>query len=526
MYFKKFDQFINEDKQSKLERKKKNQQNKLDQQKANDKSDKKIERTEKKLQKTDDKLEDIQDTVGDTGQVIDTPQQNKEVDAKTDTETAPEEEKKTASNQELIDSLNNWNSSYAQAFKFQNDMPKNADIKSDEFDGQFQTLQSVVAKEYKSQVANAIEKLVDILSKGTFNEKTIDVIGHTSSPASNEYNKALSNRRSMIVINAIKDKYKQKTKEETKAILRPLGKGEESLIITNDEESSNDVKDVKVSSDYNKKNIINALNGDSSAEARQKINRRVEIQLKGVEAEYEIKDNEVKKSTVQGREKPSPPDPTKITFNYDSYLLSEDSKKLLKGFGSEVKSWNEESEDDKISTFYISAHTQIPKNEKKNDMKLHFVLSSNRAFMVRNYLQSGDVGLTDIDFNLLPVAYKIPNDNGDDKRVEISFDENEKIKKAKMEFAELVQSYNFIKADGDFYKPKKDGVVKNVTLRKNILFNIRQKYKGKQIPPELWHEDYSKLEKDLDLENFKTKVRKITGKNDDDIEADLVDEKF
>jgi outer membrane protein OmpA-like peptidoglycan-associated protein len=373
---------------------------------------------------------------------------------------------------------------------------------------------------YASSAIDGINELVTLLSNEIFKGKTLEIIGFTSTTGSDSYNKSLSLRRSRIVINSIKDLMDQKKIENYNDItFKVQGYGEEKdrLIVVND----TSLDTIQVGSNYDAENVKKKIEevGDSK-ETRQELNRRVEVSLPNIKPKYKVKTKlEEKPEKEKEVEKPLPPNPTEIEFNFNSYILREDSKNILQKFAKAVKTWNDQSEDDKIENIYMSAHTFVPRKKTDTNKEFHFILSANRASMVRRFLESQKI---DVEMEIAPVGYEIPNDDGDDKRVEIRFEEDDTIKAAKVKFAELAGEFNASEVEG-YYDNEANDVMKNSPLRKICLKNVEARREQKVIPPELWNDDLGQLEKDLD--RFKNRVRKRTNLNDDEIEETYVFER-
>ena len=174
-------------------------------------------------------------------------------------------------------SLNKWNSLYADVFKFLNDQPKSTSDKIlNTINDKFKLGNEVI--NYRPKVKIAIEKISELLSKDAFKDKEIEVIGHTSSPASDAYNKKLSQRRSEIVINSIKKLMKKK--DHVKFI--SIGKGESELIAKNDTDMEKAIPGTGAS------NVDINLTDISDKSVKQSLNRRVEISIKGFKPKYKI----------------------------------------------------------------------------------------------------------------------------------------------------------------------------------------------------------------------------------------------
>jgi len=518
LYFKNFNNFLNEANNDRLLKRaeKLEADAKFAQSKGNNK---KAERLLKKAQdlkaKSDNKETNNKDDDGinniDTNKNINSKEKSGEnIDNKEENKT---KQNNIQDDKILMQRINNWNTNHAQNFKFKNDEPKDTDIKDDNPTGQLEVLKQKLSDNYKSAAIDSLTNLVNLLSNKIFNGKSIVVIGFTSSTGTDSYNKSLSIRRSRLVINAIKDIMINKKIDNYNNIKFIVdGKGEEKnrRVVIND--TSSNEQSIIVGPNYDEKSVKSKLEGNKDTkENRQELNRRVEISLPNIVPKYAIKTDVETQKIETKEEKPVSPDPTEITFNYNSYILTEKSKNILKSFSDSIKDWNSNENNDKIDIIYMTAHTHIPRSATKSNKEFHFILSANRATMVKMYLENQKIG---VEIEIIPVGYDIPNNDGDDKRVEIKFSEDEFIKKAKVIFAKLATEFKVNEVEG-FYNNDNNNIIKNVPLRKIILKTIDARREKKVIPIELWDEELSKKERDV--ERFKNRVRKQSGLTDDQI---------
>ena len=141
--------------------------------------------------------------------------------------------------------------------------------------------------------------------------------------------------------------------------------------------------------------------------------------------------------------------------------------------------------------------------------------------MTKIYLETKSLDAT---IKLAPSAFKIENDNGDDKRIEIRLSEDDLIINAKKVFSEASGKISELKNTlKDGFYDNNNKMIKNSGMRSDILEVLRELNKdqySKNIPLELWDETLGKLEEDLD--RFKNRVRKESELGDDEIEEILV----
>lgn len=415
-------------------------------------------------------------------------------------------------NKQLQEYLNDWNSSYSQEFKFKNDMPKNVGNENT-----VDELLNNIADEYKIKVKEAINKMIDFFSNEkiiqSFNNKELLVIGYTSTTASNSYNDALSLRRAKIVANSIKNLIKnKKININIKFKEEGMGENPNSLIIVNDQslEPVQLGKGVKLSPE-----IMNLVTNNK--EERQKLNRRVKITLPefiGVEPEIKISPKEEVKKEIP---KPELPNPTDITFNFDSYILTKKGQNILSIFCDDLKNWNTQNKDNAFKTLYISSHTLRGKESnnpnKKRDEELRdnklTILSANRAKIVEDFIKIklGEDLAKNITFYSYPVAFTM----GEEKKVVINFDKTNHMKTAEQEFNKLSEKYDLPKDDKGLNLPK---YMENKIEKNSILYNIESNMKSnnikKWIPLELFYDtldNYYGLKRNTtERTNFKQEV--------------------
>jgi outer membrane protein OmpA-like peptidoglycan-associated protein len=550
MHFNKYDDFLNEDKESKLrkkeERKRKQAEKKAERaKKAKEKgNDSKAERLNKEAEEKKAEAENLRKYANQQGSGTTTQDPKKVVDPKanqTDNNTAnntantqvSDDEKKKLeaeknknvdkdlkdvsgddikkmSKQQLNNILQKWNNKYSQEFKFKNDMPKKPAKNLGE-------LLNAVSTQRKSAVKDGIIYLAQILSNPAFSGQNIEISGYTSTTASASYNASLSDRRAESALNAVEGVMKEKG-VDTDIAFSTVGHGEDTnyLIILNDTTTQQPPK-VNTKIATLTKDVIEGIT--NSKEARQELNRRVIIKLKGFTIKEEIGETpEDPEKPEKKVEKPELPNPENVNFNYDSYILTNDSQSLLESFASDIKKWNSaKKEDEKIKTIYISAHTKKPadlnKKQEKIQDELLAHLSTNRAYTVKRYIQTkiGDDIAKDITFYMYPVAHTM----GKEKKVMIDFENSKHMQEAKSKFEDMAGQYD-IKVSKRGYGGK--NYTKNEALRDTIIYNLKGYSKvgkaDKVIPLELW---YSKgkfgLGFEEDFQDFKNEIEKIFKKS-------------
>jgi outer membrane protein OmpA-like peptidoglycan-associated protein len=464
---------------------------------------------EKKEENAEEKKEDAENTA--TNNTEEKKEENAEEKKEgSNGEAGGEVDVKKMSKDELNAKLKEWNEKYSQEFKFKNDMPKTPASNSAE-------LMNSLSDERKSAVQEGIDILVRFFSSPHFKGQTIEISGYTSSTGSDSYNLSLSDRRAESVMNSVETLLKEK-KVDNDITFTTVGHGEDTnyLIILND--TTTDPPKVNTKIAKISKEVIAKIT--DSKEAKQELNRRVVIKLKGFPNEEVIGTVEPVEPTeeVKTVEKPETPNPQNVEFNYDSYILTKESEQLLKNFASDVKKYNSSKEgDEKIKTLYISAHTKKPNEEnKKNETrqkKLLAHLSTNRAYTVKRYLQIeiGEEISKDITFFSYPVSFNM----GKEKKVEIHFDNSKHMQEAKKTFSNMANEYD-IKEGKRGYGG--GNYTTNDALRENIIYNIEGYSKAgtssKKIPLELWYSSGRfGLGHEEGLDKFKDELKKIAKKS-------------
>lgn len=432
---------------------------------------------------------------------------------------------KELSDDELINIISDWNKTYSIEIKFEHDLPKTTTNNLTEYLKQ-------VKKGKEDFVKEGLEELVDILQHPSFNGVPIEISGYTSTTyrgtksQGDSYNQLLSQRRAESTLNAIKDIIKTK-KVTIGAVLSSIGYGrqEDKLIIKND-------------TDINTKPIVNTKNGvllqsvldaiDKNAEARQEINRRVVINIKGnirpviIDNIKKVTDDSNNTKKEDNIEKPILPNPEDVQFNMDSYILTDESQALLEKFANDLKKWNT-TQKEKITTLYISSHTMkgIEKNKEQEILQEEMlaILSTNRAYTVKRFIinKIGNDVAKDIEFFLFPTSFTMIRE----KKVFIQFDNTKHMQEAKDKFDVLASKYNIKSGEKGYVSTN---YVKNVAMRKSIIYNLegysRNGISKKCIPLELW---YTKLDNkyglgfEEDFDKFKKQIQNIFDKSEYDM---------
>lgn len=502
MYFKKFNEFINEDNNTerqikKLEKEVAQLTKDIDRE---DNIDKKVFLT-KKLMGVNKDLDSFKSR-------IKTPDPVKTEDSSTSGKVSTDEstsgDVSNMNNNQLQEVLNRWNAKYSQSFKFINNMPKSVEEKNN-----IQELITEILEDYKISVKDGIVSLCKAFANKNFEGKNIDISGFTSTPATDQYNMDLSIRRAKIVMNAIKWQL-ENTGINTKITFNAKGFGEqkEFLIIKND----NDLEKLVIMDGVTiGENTLKEL--ESSKEKRQALNRRVEISLPEFTGKIVSKIEDRKEQIVEV-EKPKIPDAEKIQFNFDSYILTKESEAILNKFASNLKGYLEKK--DEIKDIFISAHTlkaeETNKQQENSQIKKLILLSCNRAFTVKNYIKKiiGKELADKMNYYVYPVAFSM----GKEKKVVIEFENSVFMKDAKSKFENIADQMKLSKSEYGYDLHK---YIINKPLRDGILYNLRQLIKitpKPVIPLELWYgKDYGRfgLGYEEDLESFKNKVKDIIG---------------
>lgn len=410
-------------------------------------------------------------------------QENKDKAKEEKSEKKPESTTPVAT---LQNELNKWTERYSQSFKFVNDRPYKSEATSKP-DGQFDKLiNACIVDDKKEDVKQSIDDIIDMLSNSKFDGKKIKVIGHTSTtgPKGREvpYNQALSIRRANITINAIKDRAKDSEKDISNIEFTPVGKGLTKTIVKNDKEKDNEPIIQNIDSGFDEK-TMNALR--VSSKERQKINRRVVISLPEFENKPEPKpenlhvdekDTDVGIDTKEEKEevelKDIKIDPSLITFHVNSYLLTNDAKKIIKKMADNLNNKEE------VSMVSISAHADTGRDKTGNRDEAMFKLSLNRAFVVKTYLSNRiKEKHPNVEYNVYGCSDKISPSSSDyegdiktRRRVEILFDQDMEI--AKDVHQELSKSYRV---------KDEDQIINNVELKKRILGVIQSYFENYKV---------------------------------------------
>lgn len=535
-YFKKYEDFLNEDKENR-EKKKQERKDKRASKKAikleNDLEKAKSKGNYKSVEKIKDKLSKIDSDINTDNENNldkendDNTENTSDINKKDESDSETDDKKEIDINKETKDDfrkmtpeqLNNrlgdWNAKFSQEFKFKNNMPQTPSKNLSD-------LMNSISPERKSGVSSAIQNLVKFFSNKSFEGQDIEISGYTSTTATESYNASLSDRRAESVLNAIEELMKDEG-IDTKINFSTVGHGEDKnyLIILNDTESSSDIKDIKLR-DPNLVDNETLEKIKDNPDARQELNRRVLVKIANLPMQEKSIDIVEPVENTEGNDnkitvdKPEQPTPENIQFNYDSYILIKESEVLLKQLAGEIKSWNENNEDEIIDNIFISAHTKKPtdsnpKQEKIQD-ELLFVLSTNRAYTIKRYLQQ-EIGsdLADkIKFYLYPVSSNMKQE----KKVVINFDFSKHMQEAKKIFSELSTQYNVENGERG-YSGK--NYTTNDKLRDVIIDNLKVSTKdgqvNKEIPLELWYtEGRFGLGQEVDLAKFKEKMQNTLSK--------------
>lgn len=409
----------------------------------------------------------------------------------------------------LNDKIQEWNTQYSQAFKFQNDMPKNINSPIDlTIIGQKNLTNDTSITNYNNELLNkvkeGINKMAELLSskngeKFIFDKKSINVLGHTSSPAEPAYNLALSKRRSDFVIASIKSAMNTLLNGAPINInFVSVPKGETDLIIINDTTNGDAILNP------NNKEINGTIDVKlyQTPEQKQALNRRVTIGLDKFPVRYKepVKEEKEKILIKSSPEELPVINPTDVKFNTDSYILTSKSEAIINTFVNKVLEAIKNNAN--LTDIYICSHSHKGiendiEDIQKQENKI-FYISLNRAVSVMLFLENK--GITSVKYHLIPCSYLIPNGTtaDDNKRVEIFFSVTDNVKKAKNAFNKLSNKYSIESNNGEYTGKK---ILTNKVLRSDVLKDVIAylKYgeKRKLIPLELWYDEYGALENGL-----------------------------
>jgi outer membrane protein OmpA-like peptidoglycan-associated protein len=410
--------------------------------------------------------------------------------------------------------LNKWSEQYADKFKFKNAEPR---MVTD-------NVVDTILPENQSAVSAAIDSIIQILSQDKYKGrvKNISVIGHTSSTwgkattqvaATN--NQKLSEVRAMSVTKTIQIKAQQAL---AGIKFEAIGKGLTELII------KNDANEGAAEAGEGSKQLTSFPFADlTDPEQKQAINRRVVITLPNFKPKYAPK--EEKPATPPPTivvEKPIAPKPTSIEFNYDSYIPTKNSNRLIVEFANNIVAWNKQKSD-KIKDVYICSHSNKATNKDKSDEKRQdkviFIISLNRALAIKKVMS---LIAKDVNFHVIPASYYVTktDDPTRNKKVELEFEVNDKVKAAKEAYAKLSQLYNVENNNNEY---PSDNILLNKGLRDDIIKDVKQYTKAQKadrfIPLELWDSKLGKYEEGL--EDFKKRILSLAGGNEDVVKSYL-----
>jgi outer membrane protein OmpA-like peptidoglycan-associated protein len=407
--------------------------------------------------------------------------------------------------------LNDWSSLYADKFKFKNAEPR----------VETNNVVATIIPKNQEAVAQALASIIKILTHPIYKDKATDisVIGHTSSTwggapvnVAAENNMKLSQIRAVSVIKTIQEMGKEAV-ANIKFI--PIGKGLTELIIRND------ATEGAAEEGVGGKQIAGAFpfGHYTNPEQKQSVNRRVVITLPKFDPVYKPKVQPPK--PPKKIEKPVAPDPTLIKFNYDSYIPTKTCYNLVKKIAEDIVAYNSKNVE-KIRDVYICSHSNKGENKDVNDHKRQdkviFTISLNRAVTIKNIMS---LIAKDVNFHVIPASYYVTktNDPANNKKVEIEFEVNDRVKLAKAAFDKLAKLYKVDNSNGEYTSDK---IRVNTELRNDVIRNLsfRNKNIGKFIPPELWDDVYGKYEPNL--ARFKKKLINIAGSKEE-VEGFLYD---
>ncbi len=500
MYFKKYNEFLNEDRASRLKRR---EERKLEKAKNNTSGT-----TSGTVETNKPEVKDESGITNDTtNSTSDTSKPEIKDETKNTNQEVKDSDKKveSMSPEELNKKLSEWNSIYGQQFKFKNNMP-NSVLKN------VAELKNSLSNDRQVKAIEGLRKVVSFFKNSGFNNQKVEISGYTSTPATNQHNDSLSKRRAESVKNVIMSLMKDEN-ITTNIEFITVGHGEDPkhLLIINDTESDNKLNlsnRVGNKSDFNPDNF-------KTPESRQEINRRVELKISNLPylpiiPEIPKVEDKVEDKVEEPVAPPKTPKPSSIEFNYDSYILTQDSEDLLTSFTENLKKYI--NADNKVKEIYISSHTLKAEEDNPKEQELQaknlFILSTNRAYTVKRYIQKelGEIG-DDITFYVYPVSFNMSVE----KKVVIEFTKTPDMERAETVFTDLATKYDIPK---NKYGYAGSNYAENDALRKSLLYNLKQLVNKnlvmKKIPLELWYKGKRfGLGYEKDLDQFKEKITNI-----------------
>lgn len=206
--------------------------------------------------------------------------------------------------------------------------------------------------------------------------------------------------------------------------------------------------------------------------------------------------------------------PTDIKFNTNSYILTVQADSILSKLASDIIEYNQLYEA-KITDIYICSHSH---KEGGYDNPLQdknlFILSLNRGIKTKQFLQNK--GVQGVNFHVITPSHRMGKGNhiGANLRVDINFEINKDLERAKGYFSNLSKQYGVEVDTTNEYTGNK--IVKNEGLRQNVLANLQRfqaepnRYEGyRTVPAELWFEAEGGEEENL--QEFKNEMIAIMG---------------
>lgn len=215
----------------------------------------------------------------------------------------------------------------------------------------------------------------------------------------------------------------------------------------------------------------------------------------------------------RAREKPIVTQPQSIKFMVNSYTIKPESKYQLQNLGAAMAAYNNNTINDKITDIYIITHAHKGLEDDPEDVKrqekILFFLSANRGIAVKNILETGLVG---VKFHIIPASTSRPigSTSSVNNRTEIFYETNSTVQISQAAAKETGAKYKILDSNGEL---KSNNIIINDELRKALILNVQGLTNRRKIqaiiPVELWKDEYSKGEEDV--QKFKNKIIGICG---------------
>ena len=390
---------------------------------------------------------------------------------------------------ELQKKLVDWSETFGGIFKFKYDHPKNGDASLEKFDTGTDYISKLKSEietpegindNYPDKAVEAVKKLAEILNAGDYTNIPVYVIGHCSSPGSDQYNMDLSGRRSRLVKYALasqiaKDKYNVNK-------LFAKADGEKNRIITNDDKPE-DGQDALFNNGVDSSKLITALGKDSLKKFSVKslINQRVQVSVKYPAAIVTPDQEAIKPEANEEKSSPSNLliDPTAIDFLPNSYLMKTESvESILKPFADKVNKAGAI-----VKSLFIVGHAENGeekgKYDRPNEIKGLFVLSLNRGASVREKLENL-ITVKDITYSNIGCGMELSDDYTDFEKAykDTPRPTGNKVVEVFVNFEPKTSKDVYQKLSNEYGVKTSESILNNPSLLITFVYNVYMKVYG------------------------------------------------